>query len=87
MNENLIVDLWNLIKDSTDQKKLSGVAENFVDLLADYGISDSVLDACLGSDDYLDEAISYYLEKEGDSEGGFEEDEEDYEDYDEEEDY
>jgi hypothetical protein len=84
MNENLIVDLWNLIKDSTDQKKLSGTAENFVDLLADYGISDSVLDACLGSDDYLDDAISYYLEKEGDSEA--EEEYEDYED-DEEEDY
>jgi len=86
MNENLIVDLWNLIKDSSDQKKLSGVAESFVDLLADYGISDSVLDACLGSDDYLDDAISYYLEKEGDSDSRDEE-EEDYEDYDEEEDY
>lgn len=84
MNENLIVDLWNLIKDSSDQKKLSGVAENFVDLLADYGISDSVLDACLGSDDYLDDAISYYLEKEGDSE---EEYDEDFDEDEEEEDY
>lgn len=84
MNENLIVDVWNLIKDSTDQKKLNGTAESFVDLLADYGISDSVLDACLGSDDYLDDAISYYLEKDG---GEFE-DEEDVEDYeDEDEDY
>ena len=79
MNENLIVDIWNLIKDSSEQKKLKDTAESFVDLLADYGISDSVLDACMGSDDYLDTAISYYLEKDG-GWGAEEEEEEEYDD-------
>jgi hypothetical protein len=38
------------------------VAEKYVDLLADYGVSDETFKEVLGTDSSLDEAISYYLD-------------------------
>jgi hypothetical protein len=49
-------------------------AERFVDLLADYGVSDETLKDALGTDSVLDSAIYYYLDiEEGD---GYEDEEE-----------
>ena len=42
------------------------VAEKFVDLLADYGVSDETFKESLGSDSALDEAIYYYLDLDND---------------------
>ena len=66
MNEEQIVDIWNLFKPNLDKKQVEITAEKFVDLLADYGIDDIGFKECLGSDKYLDNAIQYYLEDDSD---------------------
>ena len=38
------------------------VAEKYVDLLADYGVSDETFKEVIGTDGPLDDAISYYLD-------------------------
>ena len=81
MNENQIADIWMLFKEYIDKKAVDSLAERFVDLLADHGISDKVLQAVIGHDDDLDEAIEYYLDQ--DSEENYED--EDSWDYDEDE--
>lgn len=61
MNENQIADIWLLIKEYADKKALPSLAERYVDLLADHGISDRILKEAIGYEDILDEAIEYYL--------------------------
>jgi hypothetical protein len=61
MNENQIADIWLLIKEYVDKKALENLAERYVDLLADHGISDRVLKDSIGNEDHLDAAIEYYL--------------------------
>lgn len=78
MNENQIADIWMLFKEYLDKKTIDVVAERYVDLLADYGISDSVLSGASGTDDALDDAISFYLDETSEEEEGFEEDNWDY---------
>ena len=62
MNEGNIADIWTLFKEYVDKKQVEIVAEKFVDLLADYGVSDETFNECLGIDSALDEAIYYYLD-------------------------
>ena len=62
MNEEQIADVWTLFKEYLDKKQIEVVAEKFVDLLADYGISDIVFQDLIGVDKDLDSAINYYLE-------------------------
>ena len=62
MNEEHISDIWTLFKEYVDKKQVELVAEKFVDLLADYGVSDETFKEVIGTDSNLDEAISYYLD-------------------------
>ena len=82
MNENQIADIWLLFKEYADKKALESLAERYVDLLADHGISDKTLKDSIGYDESLDEAIEYYLDQ--DSEESV--DDEDNWDFDEDED-
>lgn len=66
MNENQIADIWMLFKEYVDKKTQEAVAERFIDLLADHGITDKILEAAVGYDDVLDAAIEYYLDQEDD---------------------
>lgn len=75
LNEEQIADIWNTFKEYIDKKQLDVVAERFVDLLADYGVSDQVLESAIGIDNDLDEAISYYLEIDEDLDDDYYEDE------------
>ena len=79
MNENQIADIWLLFKEYADKKAVESLAERYIDLLADHGISDKTLKEAIGFDEDLDEAIEYYLDQ--DSEENLEE--EDNWDYDE----
>jgi hypothetical protein len=67
MNEEQIVDFWSLLKEYVDKKHIEVVAEKYIDMLADYGVSDETLKESLGSDSVLDEAIGYYLEIDADA--------------------
>ena len=62
MNEEQIADVWTLFKEYLDKKQIDIVAEKFVDLLADYGVSDETLKDCMGIEGNLDNAIDYYLD-------------------------
>jgi hypothetical protein len=66
MNEEKIVDIWTLFKEYVDKKQVEVVAEKFIDLMADYGVSDETLKESLGVDSALDEAIYYYLDLDAD---------------------
>ncbi len=78
LNESQIADIWIMFKEYIDKKQLDIVAEKYVDLLADYGVSDDILEEVIGTDNELDDAINYYLENDYDD--GYDEDEDD-EDY------
>lgn len=78
LNESQIADIWILFKEYIDKKQLDIVAEKFVDLLADYGVSDDILEEVIGTDNELDDAINYYLENDYDDDYDDDEDEEDY---------
>jgi hypothetical protein len=80
MNENQIADIWMLFKEYVDKKLIEAVAERYVDLLADLGIPDKVMESAAGIDDDLDTAIEYYLDQGNDEEEDYEEDNWDYED-------
>jgi len=62
MNEEKIVEIWTLFKEYVDKKQIEIIAESYVDLLADYGVSDEVLKDSMGTCSALDEAINYYLD-------------------------
>lgn len=62
LNEEHISDIWTIFKEYIDKKQIEVVAEKFVDLLADYGVSDETFKEAIGTDAHLDEAIYYYLD-------------------------
>jgi len=78
LNESQIADIWIMFKEYIDKKQLDIVAEKYVDLLADYGVRDEVLEEVIGTDNELDDAINYYLENDYDDGYDDEEDEEEY---------
>jgi hypothetical protein len=74
MTEGQIADIWNLFREYIDKKNIDIAAEKFVDILADYGVSDETFKDVLGNDRYLDAAINYYLEIDNDLDDDYEED-------------
>ena len=75
LSEDQIVDIWMLFKEYLDKKQIELVAERFVDMLADYGVSDEVLKEVIGNaDNNLDNAIYYYLELDEDYNEEYEDD-------------
>jgi len=62
MNEALIVELWDLIREYSDKKQISIIAEKYVELLSDHGARDNDIRDALGHDDSLDEAIKIVLD-------------------------
>jgi len=78
MNENQIADIWMLFKEYVDKKLLDVMAERYIDLLADHGVSDRTLESATGVDEDLDAAIEYYLDEGAEEEEDFEEDNWDY---------
>ena len=62
MDDAQLVDVWMMFKEYLDKKHVEMAAERFVDLMADYGVSDETFKDCLGHDTALDFAINYYLD-------------------------
>ena len=62
IDSNKVVELWQFFKEYLDQKQIEVIAEKYVDLLADYGVTDEELQDAIGHDDNLDDAINYYLD-------------------------
>lgn len=64
MKEDLIADIWTLVVEHIPEKYRKDTAADFVNLLLDHGIKDSVLESLLGVDGYLDDAINYAVDGE-----------------------
>ena len=62
MEESQVIDIWMMFKEYLDKKHIEMAAERYVDLCADYGVSDEALKESLGNDSALDYAINYYLD-------------------------
>jgi len=75
LNETQIGDIWLNFVEYLDKKQLETVAERYIDLLADFGVSDRTMQGATGVDEILDQAIAYYL---NDDELGEEDDDDDY---------
>jgi hypothetical protein len=61
LNETQVGDVWLMFIEYIDKKQVETVAERYIDLLADFGVSDKTLQDATGVDEILDQAISYYL--------------------------
>ena len=64
MNEELIVEIWHLIREYSDKKQLAVIAEKYVDILSENGATEPNLENSLGNDDDLDAAIRIALDLE-----------------------
>ncbi len=73
LNESQIGDIWLIFADYIDKKQLEVAAERYVDLLADYGVSDRVMQSAMGVDHTLDQAIEYYLDEEDEEDDDYKE--------------
>ena len=64
-----VVEIWQFFREYMDRKQhVEVIAEKFVDLMADYGVSDEDFQDALGADDDLDKAIQYYLDTDSEEE-------------------
>jgi hypothetical protein len=63
LTETQISDIWVFFTEYIDKKQLEAAAERYVDLLADFGVPDRVMQAVTGVDTILDNAIEYYLDE------------------------
>ena len=80
MKEDMIADLWTAVAEHLPEKQKKDAAGEFINVLLDYNIKDSMLESLHGVDSYLDQAIDYAIDGEG-----IDSDEEDYDNYDEDE--
>ena len=73
LNETQIADVWILFSEFIDKKNHEAVAERYVDLLADFGVGDRVLEGATGVDSTLDDAIEYYLDDDSEEDDDYKE--------------
>ena len=83
MEEDLIIEIWDVFKEYISDKNKETAANHFVDMLIGKDVEISVLKGLIGYDPHLDDAITLATEDE------FAEEDEDYDedgwDYDEDE--
>ena len=72
MDEQLIIEIWDLFKEYIPGKNMEVAANHFVDFLVDHDVSTETLQGLQGLDNSLDEAIKALLREEE----GFNDDEE-----------
>ena len=68
LSETQIGDIWLNFVEYIEKKQLDAVAERYVELLADFGVNDRVLQNATGVDNILDQAIAYYLNDDNEEE-------------------
>jgi len=66
MNQDLLADLWNLMSEHIPEKEKESVAQEYINLLLDYGVSESTVEGLFGIDTYLDGAVEYALDEQDD---------------------
>jgi len=62
MDQNLIADIWNTMSEHIPEKQKEEIAMQYINILLDYGVSESVIEGLFGIDTYLDSAVEYVLD-------------------------
>jgi len=82
MEEDLIIEIWDIFKEYISDKNKEVAANHFVDFLLGKDVETSVLQSVMGYDSNLDDAIKLVLEDEevdedegDDSDYGYEDEE------------
>jgi len=82
MEEDLIIEIWDIFKEYISDKNKEVAANHFVDFLLGKDVETSVLQSVMGYDSNLDDAIKLVLEdeevdkdEEDDSDYGYEDEE------------
>ena len=57
MEEDLIIEIWDVFKEYITEKNKETAATHFVEFLIGKDVTSSVLNGIVGYDSYLDEAI------------------------------
>ena len=73
LSDTQIGDVWLMFVEYLDKKQLETVAERYIDLLADFGVSDRTLQNATGVDEILDQAIAYNLNDDEDGDDDIQE--------------
>ena len=76
MEEDLIIEIWDVFKEYITDKNKETAANHFVDMLIGKDVESSVLKGLIGYDPYLDDAIELALDE--DEEDEFDEDDYSY---------
>jgi len=63
MEEDLIIEIWDVFKEYISDKNKDIAANHFVDFLLGRDVETSVLNALVGYDSALDEAISLVVDE------------------------
>ncbi len=77
MEEDLIIEIWDVFKEYISDKNKETAANHFVDLLIGKDVELSVLKGLMGYDPHLDDAITLVTEDEVEDDD-FDEDDYDY---------
>jgi hypothetical protein len=80
MEEDLIIEVWDVFKEYIPEKNKDTAANHFVDFLLGKDVEQSVLEGVVGYDSHLDDAIELVLDKDQDE--SFEDEDDYYEDED-----
>lgn len=81
MEEDLIIEMWDVFKEYIPEKNRETAANHYVDFLVGKDVETSVLEGLMGYDTHLDQAIEMVIEE--NSEESFDEDEDVWQDDDE----
>jgi hypothetical protein len=81
MEEDLIIEVWDVFKEYISDKNKETAANHFVDMLIGKDVEASTLKSLVGYDSYLDDAIQLAL---ADEEADDDFDEDDFDSYEEE---
>jgi hypothetical protein len=82
MEEDLIIEIWDVFKEYISDKNKDTAANHFVEFLLGKDVDNSVLQSLVGYDTSLDEAIELIIDQDQEDE----EDEDDWDSYEEDED-
>ncbi len=78
MEEDLIIEVWDIFREYVSDKNKETAANHYVDFLVGKDVELSVLEGLMGYDTHLDNAIQLVIDENKDDEDDFDEEDYDY---------
>jgi hypothetical protein len=66
MKEAIITDIWTVLVEHITERQRKNAAVEYVNVLQDHGIKETMLESLIGIDPYLDFALEAVIEDEDD---------------------